>query len=221
MAKRIEKRKLKIWHTGYLVYKYLWKNIENAVYKAKKNLQNSFDKKLQVLDVGCGNKPYADLFEDCDYLGLDYNLEDTKADIVGSAMKIPLEDSTFDIVFSTQVIEHVSSPNDMIAEIYRVLKPGGYLILSGPMYWPHHEIPHDYFRFTKYGFAELLKRNHFSEYDIKPDGGTWAQIFISIVIQVPRWLFLLRIPLNLMGAFIDKVFYNDISPANFTILAKK
>ena len=69
------------------------------------------------------------------------------------ATRLALGDDRFDIVFCTQVIEHVPDPAALVAETHRVLRPGGWLVLTGPFWWPHHEEPHDFHRFTRYGFA--------------------------------------------------------------------
>jgi len=52
--------------------------------------------------------------------------------IVGSILEIPFSDNTFDIVVSSEVIEHTPDPKKAIQELYRVLKPGGTLVLSVP-----------------------------------------------------------------------------------------
>lgn len=216
---RLSIRKLRIWKQDYLTYRYLWSNIEWAVKKARSQTSNSTP---FVLDVGCGNKPYADLFEGCNYKGMDCTTINSLPDIVGDATNIPFESNTIDIVFCTQVIEHITEPKAVIEEFYRVLKPDGFLILTGPFYWPLHEEPFDFYRFTKYGFEHLLKNAGFSTWEIKADGGTWAQIFLSINLQVrSKFLVLIRVLLNLLGAMLDKINYQENSPANYTILAQK
>jgi len=56
----------------------------------------------------------------------------TSKRIVGSILEIPFEENSFDIIVSSEVIEHIPNPLDAIDELYRVLKPGGTLILSTP-----------------------------------------------------------------------------------------
>lgn len=51
---------------------------------------------------------------------------------VGSVMTLPFADSMFDVVFSTEVIEHTPNPLESVREMLRVLKPEGYLVLSTP-----------------------------------------------------------------------------------------
>jgi SAM-dependent methyltransferase len=218
-SSRLASRKLKIWRQDYLTYRYLWKNIESAVEKALNETSNS---NPFILDVGCGNKPYADLFEGFNYKGLDCTEVSSSPDIIGEATNIPIESNTVDIVFSTQVIEHVSEPKQMLKECYRVLKPGGFLVMTGPFYWPLHEEPFDFYRFTKYGFEYLLKDAGFSELNITSDGGSWAKIFLSINIRMrSKLLIIFRVLFNLIGETLDKIDYDESSTANYTILARK
>lgn len=52
--------------------------------------------------------------------------------VVGSILELPFDDRTFDIVFSSEVIEHTPDPLQAAQELYRVLRPGGHLVLSTP-----------------------------------------------------------------------------------------
>ena len=216
---RLHKRRLKIWSRDYLVYRYLWPNIEWAVGKA---VSSTHPRVPLVIDVGCGHKPYRDLFGNACYIGMDYGTEDTSADFVGDARKIPIETGSVDIVFSTQVIEHVPHPDQMMRECSRVLKPGGHLILTGPFYWPLHEEPLDFYRFTKYGFAQLLSDAGFSEWEIREDGGDWAQLMLALNLRLSsRLMAPIRCIVNLAGAFFDAISTSKISPSNYTVLAKR
>ena len=217
-ASRLKFRKLKIWGQDYLVYRYLWPNIEWAVGLARQ--QTSCWQPI-VLDLGCGQKPYADLFEDCIYLGLNFTKTDAMPDIIADATSIPVATGVADIVFSTQVIEHVADPQAMVQECFRVLKPGGFLILTGPFYWPLHEEPYDFHRFTKYGFANLLANAGFSQWEIRPDGGDFAQVFLSInLLFRGRFFAPIRVFFNLIGALLDKLIHRTSCPANYTVFAK-
>lgn len=217
--KRLSERKLRIWGQSYLTYKYLWPNIEWAASTALLNLRED---KPYVLDIGCGNKPYADLFKDCYYQGVDYTNEDSSPDIVADATDIPIDSGAVSIVFCSQVIEHVPEPQAVVDECYRLLKPGGYLIITGPFYWPLHEEPYDFHRFSKYGFKNLLDKAGFSSYEIRPDGGDWSMIFLSISLKLKRkWTIPIRIIINILGVAFDKFDDQCLSPSNYTILAKR
>ena len=136
-----------------------------------------------TLDVGCGRKPYEKTFFSGaeKYVGMDYLTDRSTPDVVGSATDIPLADSCFDTVVCTEVLEHVPNPLKALQEMHRVLKPGGHLILSTPMYWPRHEAPYDYFRYPYDGLLHLVKESKFELIELFNRGHSYA--FIGQVIQ--------------------------------------
>jgi SAM-dependent methyltransferase len=74
---------------------------------------------------------------------------------------VPEPDASFDAVLSTQVLEHVEDPDLYLGEAFRVLRPGGSIVLSthGIMYY--HRDPEDYWRWTMPGLVRLLERHGF------------------------------------------------------------
>jgi SAM-dependent methyltransferase len=153
---------------------------------------------------------------------MDRTREDSSPDLLGDACQIPVRSQTIDVVFSTQVIEHVAKPDQLLKECYRVLKPGGSLVLSGPMYWPLHEEPHDFFRFTKHGFAHLLADSGFKRWIIEEDGGDWAQIMLAINLKLTSSLAIpLRCMVNVVGMLLDAWSESKLSPANYTMWAQR
>jgi SAM-dependent methyltransferase len=112
----------------------------------------------KVLDVGAQYCPYYPLFRDkCEsYTSLD--LVDTPiVDIVGDAEKMSLEDGSYDLVLCTQVLEHCTNPQRVVDECYRVLRPGGTLIVTVPSVYPVHGYPADNWRFMRDGLQHLLR----------------------------------------------------------------
>jgi SAM-dependent methyltransferase len=78
-------------------------------------------------------------------------------DVAADAHKLPFRDGLFQRVECDAVLEHVKSPEDVMAEIRRVLAPGGYAHLVTPFCHPFHEYPKDYRRFTIDGLKELAQ----------------------------------------------------------------
>jgi len=215
---RLQKRRLRIWSSDYLVNKYLWRNIERAIKEAKGLAATAFP---LVLDVGCGHKPYRECFGHVRYVGMDRSSADSSPDFLGDACRIPVRAGVVDIVFATQVIEHVPEPHQMLKEFKRVLKPGGILILSGPMFWPLHEEPYDFYRFTKHGFARLLGDAGFSRWKICEDGGDWAQIGLAVSLKLDSFVAIpLRCLVNVTGEILDYINRSDKCPSNYTVLAE-
>lgn len=114
---------------------------------------------LTVIELGCGNRPYQVLVEatGARYVGADMP-GNAHADIVlGEDGSIPVADASFDIVLSTQVLEHVPDPDAYLAEARRILKPGGKLILSTHGVWVYHPSPLDYWRWTSAGLRKVIE----------------------------------------------------------------
>lgn len=111
-----------------------------------------------VLDLGCGNKPFQDWFPpEVNYIGLDVTRDNKEVDFLASALDVPIKNESVDHLFSTQVIEHLPDPFKFFEEVERILKPGGSVFVATPQMWPLHEVPNDYFRFTKYGLCHLAE----------------------------------------------------------------
>jgi len=71
--------------------------------------------------------------------------------IVGSILKMPFKANTFDYVISSEVVEHVSNPDKALRELYRVLKPGGILVLTTPnRFWYFALIIGNFFKLRPY-----------------------------------------------------------------------
>ncbi len=78
-------------------------------------------------------------------------------DLVGDGTNLPLADESIDTVTCNAVIEHVPNPADLVSEMARVLKPGGYAQLMVPFVFPYHAYPGDYQRYSPSGIAELTR----------------------------------------------------------------
>jgi SAM-dependent methyltransferase len=76
-------------------------------------------------------------------------------DVAADAQQLPFRDGLFQRVECDAVLEHVRRPEQVMAEIRRVLAPGGYAHLVTPFCHPFHEYPKDYRRFTIDGLKEL------------------------------------------------------------------
>jgi SAM-dependent methyltransferase len=216
---RLVERRLRPWRQDYLHYRYLWPDIERSVAAARSRVTAA---QPFVLDLGCGNRPYHDLFEGCRIVGVDHSADDTSPDAIMDATSLALAGDQFDIVFCTQVIEHVPDPAALVRETHRVLKPGGWLVLTGPFWWPHHEEPYDFQRFTRYGFEHMLRRAGYAAFEVTPEGGDWALTFLTIGHRLRgRALAPVRLVSNMVGATLDRLAPSFTCPSGWTVMARK
>lgn len=205
---------------------------------------------LSILDLGCGEKPYYPIFRDKAklYIGIDWLQSPhpkEKIDAFADAMALPIENSSFDIILCTELLEHTSEPLQVLTEIYRILKKDGYVFISTPFMIPLHEVPYDYYRFTKFAIKQLSEKAHFKIQYIKPISeliGTALTFFINIELKF--WYLLTKFfnfkaiytiynPFIFISIYLPQVFYLKIlypllkntrlnySPLGYITLAQK
>lgn len=123
-----------------------------------------------VLDAGSGRAPYRRLFDHARYETADFlavkGKSYTEQDYVCDLAQIPVADARFDHVLLTQVLEHIPEPATVLAELHRVMKPGGTLWLTAPLFYAEHEKPYDFFRYTQFGLRHLLESAGFEVREI-------------------------------------------------------
>jgi SAM-dependent methyltransferase len=77
--------------------------------------------------------------------------------IVADGHALPFIDASFDGVWIQAVLEHVLDPPIVVAEIYRVLRPGGLVYADTPFMQPVHEKAYDFTRYTVSGHRWLFR----------------------------------------------------------------
>ncbi len=185
----------------------------------------------KLVDIGCGNKPYLKYFSLIDeYIGVD--VVNGGADIISNAKSLPIEGDSIDVVLCNQLIEHDPEPDKIIAEIYRILKEGGILILSAPQMGRLHGEPNDYYRYTKWGLKYLLKKNCMKVEVIESHGGIFRAIgshlnfFIIDFFGKTKWVrSILRYTIininNLSFSFLDNLITWEKDTLCYNIIARK
>lgn len=126
-----------------------------------------------LLRPHAGARPFA-------VTSLDIDLQRRPA-IVGDLCASPFRAATFDAIVMGEVLEHVHTPHLAIADVHRLLKAGGALILTTPFIFPIHDRPRDYYRYTRYGLEFLLR--DFRDVRITPRN-SWAEAINALGVRI-------------------------------------
>ncbi len=122
------------------------------------------------------------------YVGLDLRANEycERPDLFWNGREIPLRDRAVDCALATEVLEHCPAPESVIAEVRRVLRPGGLLFFSVPFLWPLHTVPHDQYRYTPFALERMLRSAGFGEVKLLALGGWDASLAQMIGLWVRR-----------------------------------
>lgn len=197
--------------------------VRKEIFKAVQNTIPQF--KGKILDSGCGSMPYkAHILDNKNvesYIGLDIesglNYEDVKPDVLWDGKIMPFENESFDVVISTEVLEHVPNPDIYLAEVKRVLKPGGMFFFTVPFLMSLHEVPHDYYRYTPYALEMIFKRTGFISIKIIPLGGYNAALaqMLGLWVNMYLWGKKKKIMRIIAKPIISFLYKNDKAPQDF------
>lgn len=147
-------------------------------------------KNMLVLDAGAGRGPYRQLFRHARYEAADFaqlSTAYTKLDYVCSLVDIPVEDERFDRILFNQVLEHVDDPTAVLAELYRVLKPGGRILCTVPLFYQEHQQPYDFFRYTRFALQKLFEDAGFENVQVEWLEGYFGTVSYQFHLMY-RWL---------------------------------
>ena len=152
----------------------------SAIYAEVAQAAGALPAGSRVLDAGAGDAPYRPLFAHCRYVTQDWpqsvHAGSVAADIVADLHSLPPGVGEFDFVLCTEVLEHVAEPDRVLAELARVIRPGGGLLLTVPFVGALHEEPHDYWRPTSHALHRLLADAGFRDTEVKPLTGWWGML---------------------------------------------
>jgi SAM-dependent methyltransferase len=155
----------------------------------------SYDRALRehargrLLDMGCGKAPLYLAYKDrvTDVQCIDWanglhgtNYLDKVCDLGGA---IPYADGAFDTIILSDVLEHLAEPTNCWREMSRLLVPGGKVILNVPFYYPVHEAPHDFYRYTEFALRRFAENSGFEVIELTSVGGA-LEILADIISKL-------------------------------------
>lgn len=193
-------------------------------------------KKQSILDIGGRYQPYRPLFVGRigQYLACDI-LQTEAVDVVGSGEALPFAANTFDVVITTQVFEYFRQPHRAAAEIHKVLKPGGALLMSVAALAPRF-VDEECWRFTPAGIRATLSglsESRFSKIEIAPETSSLGGLIRTANLGLHTFAryrplqklheFTVCPCLNLLGMALEnlRLTTNDQFTPNYSVLAIK
>jgi SAM-dependent methyltransferase len=220
--------RLRPWHFHWLATKDLYRDLRGALPKLTGRL----------LDVGCGDKPYASWSTGArEIVGIDVAPGPNVDLVITPGQTWKLDTASFDSIVCTQVIEHVSDLDNLLAELSRVLLPGGLLLVTVPFAYNEHGAPGDYRRFSIHGVRAVFA-DHYEILELKPQGGigsTIGLLFLNWIdasmnrtrgtrvlkgVLLPLWVLLAAL-VNAVGWLFDKLDGTAAFYSNTFMLARK
>jgi SAM-dependent methyltransferase len=185
--------------------------------------------KGKVLNAGAGTREVAHLI-DGELVNQDITWpgdERTNIQIYSPLHLIPVADNYFDAILCIAVLEHVVNPEEAVAELFRVLKPGGHMVLEVPFLQPEHKVPTDFQRYTRDGLEHLVTKHGFRVVRSK---GLFT-VYHTLFWQAHIWLHSKRSPIYLLARIIvlplllrrarKSTTYNERLATGYQILATK
>ena len=172
----------RIWDTDWLVLRALSRLVRE---QAAANVRPG----ALMVDLGCGDMPYAEMMRqmEIDYRGAD--IADHASLRIDRHGRVPLPDGAAGAILSVQVLEHVRDLDAYCAEIRRLLRDDGVLLLSTHGTWLYHPHPEDHRRWTRTGLvADLADRGILVE-DVRAIAGPLAT---TTLIRLTGMAFFLR-----------------------------
>jgi len=181
-----------------------------------------------VLDVGCGAQINKKRFciHDLEYIALDYEQILQQVDSQGrggkpgsikrpninaTAIHLPCKKESIDTIICTDVLEHLSDPFIALLEFAQALKPGGNLLISVPFLLGEHQVPYDYFRFTRFGLISLFEKSHLMLTELLP----YQNNGVSLLLMITSFVFYdCLIPLKKIHPIIFVILYGFTIPIN-------
>lgn len=223
---------LKKWSSFYAFFLKLFKPVwvSKEMDSSLKKILRKYGRDDMILNLGSGPNSISGR---ADIINVDLYAFDV-VDIIADAENLPIEDESVDLMLNQAMLEHVSHPEIVVNEMYRLLRPGGEIFCYLPFVVPFHAAPYDYYRWTMPGVKELFKKYEKISIGIGagPTSGMlwvlqeWFALFISfgskhlhdIVFLI---LMVLLAPIKMLDILLVHHPYASKIASGFFITAKK
>lgn len=131
----------------------------------------------RIVDLGAGGRRITPRTIAVDFV------PDPNTNVVGDVQRLPFADASVDLVYATGLLEHVQDERAVVAEIRRILKPGGVAHIEVPFLEQYHEDPIDCRRLTAPGLERLMRAAGFETVA----SGAHIGPTVTMLNTVARW----------------------------------
>ena len=193
----------------------------------------------RILDAGAGELKYKNFCQHLKYVSQDFaeydgsgdgvglqtqTWDQTRLDIVSDIISIPEPDNAFDAVMCVEVLEHVPYPVDALHEISRLLRSGGYMVLTAPFNSLTHFAPYFYQTgYSQYFYQYWLEKLGFEILDFQKNGNYFENMaqelnrlpFVAQKYASEKLTWLERIALNFVNNALGRFSAMDKGSSEF------
>ncbi|MBP9150859.1 MAG: class I SAM-dependent methyltransferase [Flavobacteriales bacterium] len=156
--------------------------------------------KGRLIDLGCGKVPFYELYKNnitsctcVDWSNSVHKNEflDQECDLT---KELPFESASYDTVILSDVLEHIPRPQILLGEISRILDKDGVLLMNVPFFYPLHERPYDYFRYSEFALKMFIEEAGMQVCVLEPLGGSF-EVLTDFTAKHLRYIPLIGNPL--------------------------
>ena len=146
---------------------------------------------LTILDAGAGESQFKNFCGHLKYIAQDFGeysgtgevglqtgtWDNSKLDIVSDILSIPLPDHSVDAIMCTEVLEHIPDPPGAIKEFGRLVKPGGFLLITAPFASLTHFAPYHFASgLSRFFYEKHLPENGFEITELQLNGNFFEYV---------------------------------------------
>ncbi|MDA2916736.1 class I SAM-dependent methyltransferase [Nitrospinae bacterium AH_259_B05_G02_I21] len=197
----------------------------DAIQGVLEEVANELAHGTRVLDAGAGEARYSSLFARANYVACDFAKGEPKWDysrlsVVCDLAALAFQDGTFDLIISTEALEHIPDPQAVFKEFARALVNGGRLLVTVPFQgYREHQVPYDYYRYTRYGLEYLAGQAGLKVDEVRAIGGVFS-LMAKLVHYLtgywflqpePTWKRIAKKPLRVTYSIFKRIAFRILS----------
>lgn len=181
-----------------------------------------------LVDLGAGASQFRSLTGDFRLsIGVDFFPYERVLIVADLDQRVPFRDECCDVVFLSNVLDHVPHPQELLNECFRILRRGGRIVGTVAFLLHVNQAPYDFFRYTHFMLRRMLSLSGFSESEVQPVGRpvdvyeTMQRRFFHLLLALPGRSLPLRITARGLWALQRAVFaifrplYRRAHPSSF------